>query len=203
MTRRMRHTLWIGGVLLVAATGWLGFSRLRVREVETVRPAEREVVELVIASGTLRAKRQSPIGSEVTGVVESVFVEDGDRVAAGVPLVQLRRDDARPRLEQSRQAAQTAAAELALVRRGATPEELARAEAELDRATAARLQAERDFARRRALFDDQVVAQADLDLAASTRDQAVAAEAAARETLADLRARPRPDRRMINTRRMA
>ncbi|HOT01444.1 MAG TPA: efflux RND transporter periplasmic adaptor subunit [Acidobacteriota bacterium] len=193
MTRRMRHTLWISGALLVAAAGWLGFSRLRVREVETVRPAEREVVELVIASGTLRAKRQSPIGSEVTGVIESVFVEDGDRVAAGASLVQLRRDDARQRLEQSRQAAQTAAAELALVRRGTTPEELARADAELDRATAARLQAERDFARRRALFDDQVVAQADLDLAASTRDQAAAAEAAARETLADLRARPRPE----------
>ncbi|NLI46600.1 MAG: efflux RND transporter periplasmic adaptor subunit [Acidobacteria bacterium] len=189
----MRHTLWISGALLVAAAGWLGFSRLRVREVETVRPAEREVVELVIASGTLRAKRQSPIGSEVTGVIESVFVEDGDRVAAGASLVQLRRDDARQRLEQSRQAAQTAAAELALVRRGTTPEELARADAELDRATAARLQAERDFARRRALFDDQVVAQADLDLAASTRDQAAAAEAAARETLADLRARPRPE----------
>ncbi len=109
------------------------------------------------------------------------------------------RDDAL-RLEQSRQAAQTAAAE-----RGPRPprpplEELARAEAELDRATAARLQAEQDFARRRALFDDQVVAQADLDLAASTRDQAVAAEAAARETLADLRARPRGDMRVAEAR---
>jgi HlyD family secretion protein len=189
----MHHALWIGGALLVAAAGWLGFSRLRVREVVTVRPSEREVVELVIASGTLRAKRQSPIGSEVTGAVESVSVDDGDRVAAGDILIQLWAEDSKRRLEQSRQAMETAEAELALVRRGATAEELARGEAELARAAAARLQAEREYGRLRALFDDRVVAQADLDLAASTRDQALAAEAAARESLADLRAQPRPE----------
>ena len=143
MTRRMRHILWIGGALIVAAAGWLGVSRLRVREVEAVQPAEREVVELVIASGTLRAKRQSPIGSEVTGIIESVFVDDGDNVAAGDLLIQLRPEESRRRLEQSRQAMETAAAELALVRRGATAEELARAVAELARATAARLQCAR------------------------------------------------------------
>ncbi len=193
MTRRMRHTLWIGGALLVAAAGWLGVTRLRVREVETVRPAEREVVELVIASGMLRAKRQSPIGSEVTGIIESVYVDDGDNVAAGDILIQLRPEDSRRRLEQSRQAMETAEAELALVRRGATAEELARADAEVARATAARLQTEREYGRLRALFEDRLIAQADLDLAASSRDQAQAAEAAARETLADLRARPRPE----------
>ncbi|MCE7871874.1 biotin/lipoyl-binding protein, partial [bacterium CPR1] len=112
------------GVLVVALVGW----QLRpAPTVDVVLPREREVVELILASGRLRAVRQSQLGSSVSGSVARVLVEEGDQVRKGQLLIELDDGDILAQRDQARHAVETASSELARVERGAQPEELARA----------------------------------------------------------------------------
>jgi HlyD family secretion protein len=172
----------------------LGVRYFRIRpQVEVVRPERREVVELVIASGRLRAVRQSAIGAEVSSVVDEVLVQEGDRVRAGQRLLVLRQADVRQRAEKARLAVETARRELERVQSGASDEEIRRARAEVERAAAARDQAERDEARSRALFDRGLIARAELDRAETGLAEARAAERVAEHALLALRNQPRPE----------
>src|SRR5690554_2020451 len=62
------------------------------REVPVVEVVEASVSERtmnVTFSGTLEAFRQMNVGSNSPGRIERIFVEEGDRVSAGDPLVQM------------------------------------------------------------------------------------------------------------------
>ncbi len=142
---------------LLAAGLFAAFHRLRQpTRVEVVRPVRREVVELIIASGVYRAVRQSEVGAEVAGLVESVSVREGQSVTAGQPVIQLRRTDLESQREQFRTAIQTARDDQARLR-------ILLAEAETQ------------FKRSRTLFDQKTVAEAELDSARAARDAAAAA----------------------------
>lgn len=52
-------------------------------------------------SGSVRAGNQTEIFAEASGTVEAVFVDDGDQVSAGDPLVQLRARDFEERVRQA------------------------------------------------------------------------------------------------------
>jgi len=103
-------------------------------KVEVVRPASRDVVEVVVATGRVRALLQSEVGSETGGVVEEVLVREGDRVQAGQVVARLQRDELLEQLNAARAAVETAARELQQVSRGSLPEEITRARAELEQA---------------------------------------------------------------------
>jgi RND family efflux transporter MFP subunit len=103
-------------------------------KVEVVRPASRDVVEVVVATGRVRALLQSEVGSETGGVVEEVLVREGDRVQAGQVVARLQRDELLEQLNAARAAVETATRELQQVSRGSLPEEIARARAELEQA---------------------------------------------------------------------
>jgi membrane fusion protein (multidrug efflux system) len=62
-----------------------------VVEVTTARVRRGSILERVSAPGSLRARRESRIGAEVSGRIQRVFVNDGDRVEAGAPLFQIDR----------------------------------------------------------------------------------------------------------------
>jgi membrane fusion protein (multidrug efflux system) len=111
---------------------------------------ERQQVSLV---GEVRAFDTVTIAAEVSGRIEAVEVEIGDRVNAGQTLVQIDRDTYRLRLE-------AAQADLAA----------ARAELEL---------AERDLERKRDLRSDNTIPQAAFDQAKASYDLATARVAAA------------------------
>jgi HlyD family secretion protein len=103
-------------------------------KVEVVRPASRDVVEVVVATGRVRALLQSEVGSETGGVVEEVLVREGDRVQAGQVVARLQRDELLEQMNAARAAVETATRELQQVSRGSLPEEIARARAELEQA---------------------------------------------------------------------
>jgi RND family efflux transporter MFP subunit len=103
-------------------------------KVEVVRPASRDVVEVVVATGRVRALLQSEVGSETGGVVEEVLVREGDRVQAGQVVARLQRDELLEQLNAARAAVETATRELQQVSRGSLPEEITRARAELEQA---------------------------------------------------------------------
>jgi RND family efflux transporter MFP subunit len=118
-------------------------------------------------AGSVRARNQTDIFAEVSGTIEAVFVDDGDRVSAGDPLVRLRARDFEERVRQAESGLQVADARVR------------QAEANLARATASleRVQtiverglgagAELDTARA-----DAISADADLALAQAQRNQA-------------------------------
>jgi RND family efflux transporter MFP subunit len=138
-----------------AEAGGLGAFEV---EVETVPVRRGSIVRRISAPGSLEARRQSQIGTEVQGRIEHVFVDEGDPVPAGSPLFQI----------------------------DPVPHEMAlrQAEAALDRARAERAQVEADLERARSLERKQIVARQDLDKLVTALAVARAGEQQAAEQLA-------------------
>ena len=108
-----------------------------VVDVETARVRRGSVDATVSAPGSLMAKRESLIGTEVAGRIQQVFVSEGDRVESGAPLFQI----------------------------DPIPYEMAlrSAQAGYDVAVAERRQLESDLQRARTLRKQDVVSAQDLD----------------------------------------
>ncbi len=187
----MNWRTWLLIVLLLTGVAAVWRYLSAPAAIKVTRPQRREVVEMVTASGRLRAVRQSDIGAEVAGTVEKVFVVEGDRVQSGQPLFVLRQTDSMRQLEQARLALETAQRELAKVQSGPLPEEIRRERAELDRTRSARELAEKDYERALQLKEKGVLALADLQRARSAMDQAAAAQQAADQNLQALLKQPR------------
>jgi HlyD family secretion protein len=168
MTPRQKKRLgYAAGAMLVIVAGTLFV--LRPSELAVVKPLRQDVVEVVVASGTLRAVRQSMVGAESSGVVESLEVSEGDRVQQAQLLGRLRLGETDARLAGGLAALR--AAETAL--RG---EEL-----QLD-------QSNRELRRARDLAARKLVPVAELDTAESAFSVQQANTEAARARLAEARA---------------
>lgn len=117
-----------------------------------------QILQPVVAPGSLVALRESQIGTEIAGRVQKVHVSEGDRVAAGAPLFEI----------------------------DPVPYEMAlrQAEAVMDVAQAERSQLESDLARARTLRKQEVVSQQDFDRLTTQLAVAQARERQAAETLA-------------------
>ena len=129
-----------------------------VVEVSTARVRRGSILERVSAPGSLRARRESRIGAEVSGRIERVFVNDGDRVEAGAPLFQIDRGPYEMALRQ--------------------------ASAGLDLARAERAQIEADLARANALRRSDIVAAEQLERMRTQVAVAKARERQATESVA-------------------
>jgi len=85
--RLRNRALWLIGFALVAAALALASKRKPIASV--IEAEAREVVDLVVVSGRLRAVREAAVGVEISGTVEEALVREGDRVTAGQPLARL------------------------------------------------------------------------------------------------------------------
>lgn len=129
-----------------------------VVEVQTVAVRHGSIAQRLTASATLEARRESKIGTEVQGRVLRVFVDEGDRVAAGDPLFEI---DPEPYEMAVRQA-----------------------QAQVDLVRAQRLQVESDLARARSLRARGVVAVQAIEQYETQRAVALANERQAEEAVA-------------------
>lgn len=129
-----------------------------VVEVETARVRRGSIVQPLSAPGSVVARRESRIGTEITGRIERVFVAEGDRVEAGDPLFQIEREPYEYALRQ--------------------------AQAGLDLARAERGRIEVDVARARTLHAKQVLSQQEVDRLATALSVARARERQAVEAVA-------------------
>lgn len=141
-------------------------------------PPAVEAVEVMFGSfpleerlaGSVRARNQTEIFAEVAGTIEEVFVDDGDVVEAGDPLVQLRSREFEERVQQAE-----AGLKVAEARVRQAEANLSRTQADLERVRTVverglGTQAELDTAEA-----DAASARADLDLMQAQRDQAASA----------------------------
>jgi HlyD family secretion protein len=131
-----------------------------------ISPEIREVVDLVVVSGRLRAVREASVGAELSGTVEEAMVREGDNVAEGQPLARVSMLDYDSQLQQVRAAREAAVAELQVAALSAA-------------------QSQRDLARVEELARGGVSSTAELEAARNVAARSEAAEVAARARLGE------------------
>lgn len=98
--------------------------------------ATKTVQDSTVFVGTLEAPRFVTIKPQVEGRINKIFIKEGDRVQQGQPIISLQSDDAQATLQQRQAALQQANANLALLKAGTRPEQVAQARATLAQAQA-------------------------------------------------------------------
>lgn len=159
-----------GSAVLLLGLVVLGVRSLRGRPVETVRVTRQDLLETLVVSGRVLARSKAALGSTVTARVESVLVEEGDRVRAGQLLVRLDDQEAAAALAEARARLEQA--------RGTDRRS---AEEERTQATLKLAIEERQLARIAALRTEGFVSEREEDAARQSRDLARSAVAAATE----------------------
>lgn len=123
--QRQRRWLWLGMVLTIVAGAGLLFFRNSEEPVGaryTTAPAEiGPLVVTVSATGNLRPTNKVEVGSELSGIVDQVFVDVNDQVSAGQILARL--DLAKLRDAVARAKANLAVTEAQVLQARATADE--------------------------------------------------------------------------------
>ncbi|MGE0159325.1 MAG: efflux RND transporter periplasmic adaptor subunit [Gemmatimonadales bacterium] len=121
------------GAVVVAVFGgaaWLSVARSRGQgiEVRTEVIERRDLVEIVTASGNIRARRTVDISSDVSARVQELLVDEGDDVRQGQTLLRLQPDQYRAAMSRSQASLAQAEAQ-----RAQQQANLIRAQRDLDR----------------------------------------------------------------------
>jgi multidrug resistance efflux pump len=115
-------------VILIAGGGWW----LQTRAANAANAASNNSIE---ATGVIEA-RQVALASEIGGKIVEVLVEEGQRVTANQPLVRLDDSLLQKQRAQAQSQLEAAQANLALLEKGATQDQLDAAQAQLSQAAA-------------------------------------------------------------------
>ncbi len=163
------------GLIALAALGYALLSpdgKAQTPQYRTEEVTRGNLVVTVSATGNLQPTNQVDVGSEISGTIEAVLVDDNDRVRKGQVLARL--DTSRLEDQVAKSRASLAAAEAQVLQAQATVEEA--------RATLVRLRQVAD------LSGGKVPSKAELDAAEANGKRAQANEAAARAAVGQARA---------------
>lgn len=143
-------------VLIVVAfigkkKGWIGKGESK--EVTFGKPKKTDITEKVSASGMIQPVVEVKISPEVPGEIIDLFVEEGDSVVIGQPLINLKPDNLISAMERVEASLNQQKAQLANAKAG-----LYRAEAQFTRV-------ELDYNRQKKLFDVKAISESDFQLA--------------------------------------
>lgn len=191
MLKKIRQLLWIGVLAGLVFLGWRVFSA--ARPVQVISPQKKEIVELVVASGKLRAVQQSSLGSEVSTIVDKLLVKEGDRVEAGQILIRLRTAEIEAQIEQSRRKVEITHNELAKLKLGTVAEELQLARLQVKLAQTLKKQAVREWERTQQLSSKNTLSYAEIEKAQTVWEKALVDEEIAQANLELLLKQPRPE----------
>jgi len=94
MNTRSKIVVAVVVVAVLGAAAWLSVARSRGQgiEVRTEAVERRDLVEIVTASGNIRARRTVDISSDVSARVAELLVDEGDDVRRGQTLLRLEPD---------------------------------------------------------------------------------------------------------------
>ena len=118
-TRVPTWARWAAGLLIVAAGAWLLTSRARTAAVSAAPAYVTETVvrgDLAVkvsATGNLQPTNTVDVGSELSGLVDQVFVDENDQVRKGQLLLQLDQSKLKDQIVRSEAALASAEAKLA------------------------------------------------------------------------------------------
>jgi membrane fusion protein, multidrug efflux system len=168
---------------VVGLTG--GCSEPAAPPAELVRPVKTLVVTVGDEThqrtfpGRVEASRRVELAFQVPGVLAKLPVKEGQRVAAGDLIAQLRQDEFQARLDTLQAQLDQARAALAALRAGERPEEQLRRESLVRQASARLANARADFDRASRLVTSRAISRAEFDLAEANYHVAVEEQKAA------------------------
>jgi HlyD family secretion protein len=174
--------LLIGGILLVLVVA--GVVRLQGKTVTGIPVERRDLLQTVVTTGRVTSLARVDVGSQVVGLVAAVHADAGDRVKAGMVLIQLRDDEARASLDQAQGVVRELEERLRQIGAVDSPVSQQR----LGEAEATLRQARSNYERAQKLYDAGISSRADLDETVRVRD--VAAGLVERERLQVGNSRP-------------
>ena len=175
---RHKWSLFLGAVVVIAAV------LLLLSRKDTSGPQYRtepavidQLVVKVSATGNLQPTNQVEVGSELSGIVDAVFVDENDRVEQGQVLAQLDLAKLQDAVERSRAG-------------------LAAAQAQVQQAQATVVESRRELRRFREIsrpVGREVPSRSEMDMADANAKRAMADAASARATVTQARASVRSD----------
>ncbi|MCE1199614.1 MAG: efflux RND transporter periplasmic adaptor subunit [Marinilabiliales bacterium] len=144
--------LYTGGALLIVIIGYFAFTKLKSAEqtysFETVKIGKGTISNTVTATGTIEAIKTVSVGTQVSGVIEKIYVDFNSVVKKGQLLAQLDETPLQAQLDQSKATVDQAESQL-----------------KYQKAT---------FDRYKALIAKKLIAQSDYDLAEYNYNNAIA-----------------------------
>ncbi len=210
-----RPLVWLTGglatVVIVSSALGVGVWRSRLDNYDvdafTAPVMVQPLTVRIRASGSVQPVQTVNLSPETSGILEALYVEQGDQVDQGQLIARMKSDEIEAQVQQNRAAVAEAEANLQNVRRGSRPEEIAQAEAAVEATRAqvrdveARLDlAENDLQRSRQLYDRGAISENELETAIRERrsaeaglEQAQARVDEALRRLEDLRNLPEPE----------
>ena len=128
---------------------------------------QKEKSDELTVQGSLKMK-EATLNSKLAGTIKEIYVEEGDFVKAGDPLLALTSETVEAKLQQAEGAKAAAEAQLEKADNGARSQDVAKAKAAFD-------YAQKTYSRMKTLLDQEAISQ-------SAFDQAEAQYTAAKET---------------------
>ena len=144
---------------------------------KNTKPAQLAPAKDWIVAGAGRVEPESEdikLGTELSGKLKAVYVEEGDRVNRGQLLAELENADYRAQVESARAELDQRSAELRKVLNGARREERREAYSSVEQSRAVMVNAEAEMQRRQKLFAAGVVSKEEADQFAKEYDVAKA-----------------------------
>ncbi len=159
----------------------------------TVPVQTKALTVRVEASGKVEPIATVNIGSEASGRLVSLYVDQGDQVKAGQVLARMRTDEKQASLAQAKGQLAEAQAEYTKVRNGNRSEEISRARAQVKSAQAQVNLTTKQLKRYRLLAQEGAIAQKDLDEYITENQSANASLQEAQQQLQELTKGSRPE----------
>ena len=151
---------------------------------ETARVVTRDLSSKVLATGEVNVQvgAKVQVGARVSGKVEELFANIGDRVEKGEVIARIEQDDLKARVENRRASLEEAKAKLSRVK-NVGPKKIDSARADVQRYEATLHQAKRHLERQERLIKKDFTSEEDLDKAEERVGVARSQVAAAKEAL--------------------
>jgi HlyD family secretion protein len=175
--RMKNRTVVVVGAAAFLLTISLLFATRRAHENAAISPAASLTHQPSLIAGPGRVEPYSEdikIGSELSGRLKSVFVEEGDAIRRGQVLAELENADYRAQVESARASVLAKQAALRKVINGARHQERDEAWSSVNEARAVMDNAQSEWRRRQELFAAGVVSREELDRYAREADVAAA-----------------------------
>lgn len=128
---RWKTTITLG-VLLLLSYGYYAITKEPEPEIVIAEVTRGELTQVVEAVGEITSERNLKLQFPISGVVSEVLVKEGDKIELGQKIASLRANDLRADMQSALASLQAAQAELAELKEGTRPENIAIAEAELE-----------------------------------------------------------------------
>ncbi|MGA2003541.1 MAG: efflux RND transporter periplasmic adaptor subunit [Terriglobales bacterium] len=178
------RTAWLIGLAAFLLTASLALSFRRVHDNSAAAIAAPAIQSPALVAGPGRVEPYSEdikIGSELSGRLKSVFVEEGDAIHRGQVLAELENADYRAQVESAKASVEAKEATQRKVINGARRQERDEAWSSVNEAKAVTENAQSEWRRRQQLFAAGVVSREELDRYAREADVANAKYQAAVE----------------------